>query len=90
MLKQCLVACLVLMTVVLRAGADSLKTGYTNASGFNLVMSAMRDNRRLIGVVMGGSSAFARDLPGSSLRGCAFAASVSPSALRARPRRLKL
>jgi len=43
------------------AGADGLKTGYTNASGFNLVMSAMRDNRRLIGVVMGGSSAFQRD-----------------------------
>ena len=36
-------------------GADGLKTGYTVASGFNLVMSAMRDNRRLIGVVMGRS-----------------------------------
>jgi D-alanyl-D-alanine carboxypeptidase len=43
------------------AGADGLKTGYTNASGFNLVMSAMRENRRLIGVVMGGNSAFQRD-----------------------------
>jgi D-alanyl-D-alanine carboxypeptidase len=43
------------------AGADGLKTGYTNASGFNLVMSAMRDNRRLIGVVMGGNSASQRD-----------------------------
>ena len=42
-------------------GADGLKTGYTDASGFNLVMSAMRDNRRLIGVVMGGDSAFQRD-----------------------------
>jgi D-alanyl-D-alanine carboxypeptidase len=42
-------------------GADGLKTGYTSASGFNLVMSAMRDNRRLIGVVMGGSSAAGRD-----------------------------
>jgi D-alanyl-D-alanine carboxypeptidase len=43
------------------AGADGLKTGYTVASGFNLVMSAMRDNRRLIGVVMGGNTPFARD-----------------------------
>ncbi len=43
------------------AGADGLKTGYTSASGFNLVMSAVRDNRRLIGVVMGGDSAYARD-----------------------------
>ncbi len=42
-------------------GADGLKTGYTNASGFNLVMSAVRDNRRLIGVVMGGNSAGQRD-----------------------------
>ena len=42
-------------------GADGLKTGYTVASGFNLVMSAMRDNRRLIGVVMGGQSASGRD-----------------------------
>jgi D-alanyl-D-alanine carboxypeptidase len=43
------------------AGADGMKTGYTNASGFNLVMSAVRDNRRLIGVVMGGHTAFQRD-----------------------------
>ena len=43
------------------AGADGMKTGYTNASGFNLVMSAVHDNRRLIGVVMGGNSAFQRD-----------------------------
>jgi D-alanyl-D-alanine carboxypeptidase len=43
------------------AGADGLKTGYTNASGFNLVMSAVRDNRRLIGVVMGGNTASQRD-----------------------------
>ena len=42
-------------------GADGLKTGYTTASGFNLVLSAVRDNRRLIGVVMGGASASRRD-----------------------------
>lgn len=42
-------------------GSDGLKTGYTVASGFNLVMSAVRDNRRLIGVVMGGTSAAQRD-----------------------------
>jgi D-alanyl-D-alanine carboxypeptidase len=43
------------------AGADGLKTGYTAASGFNLVLSAVRDNRRLIGVVMGGDSGYTRD-----------------------------
>src|SRR5690606_35303903 len=35
-------------------GIDGLKTGYTHASGFNLVTSAYRGDRRLIGVVMGG------------------------------------
>ena len=34
-------------------GLDGIKTGYINASGFNLVASAVRDNRRLIGVVFG-------------------------------------
>ncbi|MCW5733614.1 MAG: D-alanyl-D-alanine carboxypeptidase [Enhydrobacter sp.] len=64
------------------AGADGLKTGYTNASGFNLVMSAMRDNRRLIGVVMGGSSAFQRDRQMAELmdRGFMTAEATSVSA----------
>ncbi|QQS12911.1 MAG: D-alanyl-D-alanine carboxypeptidase [Rhodospirillales bacterium] len=43
------------------AGADGIKTGYIRASGFNLVMSATRDNRRLIGVVFGGESPGERD-----------------------------
>ena len=42
-------------------GADGIKTGYINASGFNLVMSAVRDGRRLIGVVLGGSTPSERD-----------------------------
>jgi D-alanyl-D-alanine carboxypeptidase len=42
-------------------GAEGLKTGYTNASGFNLIMIAKRDGRRLVGVVMGGDSAQSRD-----------------------------
>jgi D-alanyl-D-alanine carboxypeptidase len=42
-------------------GMDGIKTGYIRASGFNLAASAVRNNRRLIGVVMGGRSAFARD-----------------------------
>lgn len=37
-------------------GVDGIKTGYTHASGFNLVASAERDGRRLIGVVMGARS----------------------------------
>lgn len=37
-------------------GADGLKTGFTCGSGFNLVASAKRDNRRLVGVVLGAAS----------------------------------
>ncbi len=43
------------------AGADGMKTGYTRASGFNLVTSAVRNHRRLVAVVMGGRTAGARD-----------------------------
>jgi D-alanyl-D-alanine carboxypeptidase len=42
-------------------GVDGLKTGFTNASGFNLAVSAVRDNRRLIAVVMGGPTTASRD-----------------------------
>lgn len=41
--------------------ADGLKTGFTNASGFNLITSTTKGNTKLIAVVMGGSSASARD-----------------------------
>jgi D-alanyl-D-alanine carboxypeptidase len=42
-------------------GADGIKTGFINAAGFNLAASAVRDNKRLIGVVLGGPSPVARD-----------------------------
>ena len=42
-------------------GADGLKTGYTTASGCNLVTSAVRGEVRLIGVVMGASNGAERD-----------------------------
>lgn len=42
-------------------GADGLKTGYINASGFNLVASAVRNGHRLIGAVFGGNSGAWRD-----------------------------
>ncbi len=43
-------------------GADGLKTGYTEASGYNVVTSAVRGNVRLIGVVLGAGSGGERDL----------------------------
>lgn len=42
-------------------GADGMKTGYIRASGFNIVTSAVRDGRRLVGVVFGGRTAQSRD-----------------------------
>ena len=42
-------------------GTTGLKTGYTNASGFNLTATVERDNKFLIGVVMGGRQAKLRD-----------------------------
>jgi D-alanyl-D-alanine carboxypeptidase len=42
-------------------GADGIKTGFTNASGFNLVSSVVRNGEHVIGVVMGGYTARSRD-----------------------------
>jgi len=42
-------------------GVDGIKTGYTRASGFNLLTSARRGNRRIVAVVLGGPSAGRRD-----------------------------
>ncbi|MFC4624929.1 D-alanyl-D-alanine carboxypeptidase [Daeguia caeni] len=42
-------------------GVDGIKTGYTNASGYNLVSSVNLDGRRLVAVVMGGNTGAARD-----------------------------
>jgi D-alanyl-D-alanine carboxypeptidase len=42
-------------------GMDGIKTGYTQASGFNLVASVRRNDRHIVSVVLGGTSAGARD-----------------------------
>jgi D-alanyl-D-alanine carboxypeptidase len=61
-------------------GMDGIKTGYIRASGFNLAASAVRDNHRLIGVVMGGQSAHGRDMKMAQLLNTAFAGQGEPSA----------
>ena len=43
------------------SGTDGIKTGYTRASGFNLVASVERNGQRIIGVVFGGKKARSRD-----------------------------
>ena len=55
-------------------GVDGIKTGYTRASGFNLMTSAERDGRRVIAVMLGGASAKSRDAHVTELVESAFAA----------------
>lgn len=42
-------------------GVDGIKTGYTNASGFNLVTSVRHKNRHIVAVVLGGRTGASRD-----------------------------
>ncbi len=60
-------------------GMDGIKTGYIRASGFNLAASAVRNNRRLIGVVMGGQSAYARDIEMAQLLNEGFGSGGAPT-----------
>lgn len=58
-------------------GVDGIKTGYTRASGFNLVASAQRNGRRLLGVVLGAPSPATRSAIMSDLFDQAFLGSTS-------------
>ena len=53
-------------------GTDGIKTGFINASGFNLVASVERDGRRIIGVVFGGRTGKSRDAHMKKLLNKAF------------------
>src|SRR5262245_48063040 len=48
-------------------GADGMKTGFICASGFNLVASATRNDKRLIAVVLGAPSSATRALKAAQL-----------------------
>ena len=66
-------------------GADGIKTGYTGASGFNLVSSVTRGTTHLIAVVMGGRTALRRDLEMVRLLDQTFAQiAVNPTMVAAR------
>lgn len=54
-------------------GMDGIKTGYISASGFNLVASAKRNGKRVIGVVFGGKTARARNAHMANLLDDGFA-----------------
>jgi D-alanyl-D-alanine carboxypeptidase len=42
-------------------GVDGIKTGFTQASGFNLMTNAKTDDRHIVAVVLGGRSGASRD-----------------------------
>ena len=64
------------------SGTDGIKTGYTNASGFNLVASVERNGQRIIGVVFGGKKARSRDKHMISLLNKYFKTSPSKPLVR--------
>lgn len=70
-------------------GADGLKTGYTQRSGFNLATTASRDGHRIIGVVLGGRSVATRDSHMSEILTTAFADIQENPMLLAAVHRLK-
>ncbi len=55
------------------SGADGIKTGYTQAAGFNLVASAKRGNVRIITTVFGGKSTTTRNAQVAKLMDLGFA-----------------
>ncbi len=59
-------------------GADGIKTGFTCGSGYNLVASAERKGRRLIGVVLGGRSRSGRNSEMARLLDAAFGDKPTP------------
>jgi D-alanyl-D-alanine carboxypeptidase len=53
-------------------GVDGIKTGYTNASGYNLMASAERNGHRVIAVMLGGTTGKSRDQHVADLLEAAF------------------
>jgi D-alanyl-D-alanine carboxypeptidase len=68
-------------------GADGIKTGYTQAAGFNLVASAHRGNKHVIATVFGGKSTADRNARAAQLLDMGFGKAPSRVAVQkpARP-----
>lgn len=63
-------------------GADGIKTGYTNAAGFNLTASAERGNKRIIATVFGGKSTAHRNAEMAKLMDLGFGAAPNNAPVR--------
>jgi len=71
-------------------GTEGLKTGFTQASGFNLLTSARRENRHLMGVVLGGRSAVDRNARMRLLLNSGWARAADGSKLKLAPRAVEV
>ncbi|MCB1369083.1 MAG: D-alanyl-D-alanine carboxypeptidase [Rhodobacteraceae bacterium] len=63
-------------------GADGIKTGYTQAAGFNLVASARRGEKRVIATVFGGRSTATRNAKVAELLDLGFRKAPKHAAVR--------
>ncbi|WP_121064640.1 D-alanyl-D-alanine carboxypeptidase family protein [Chachezhania antarctica] len=63
-------------------GADGIKTGFTNAAGFNLVASAKRGDKRIIATVFGGTSGAARNARVAELLDMGFSRAPANATVR--------
>lgn len=61
-------------------GVDGIKTGYTRASGFNLMASAKRNGRRVIAIMFGGTTSRSRDSHVAELIEAAYTSMTSDKA----------
>ncbi|KAB7614005.1 D-alanyl-D-alanine carboxypeptidase [Amylibacter sp. SFDW26] len=68
-------------------GADGIKTGYTNAAGFNLVASAERGSKRVIATVFGGKTSSSRNARVAQLLDLGFGR-VNPRLAERKPTRI--
>jgi len=64
------------------AGVDGLKTGYVRASGFNIVVTAERDGRRILAVVLGGRTSAVRNKEAAKLLEACYAMPAKEPELR--------
>jgi len=67
-------------------GADGIKTGYTNAAGYNLVASARRGQERIIAVMFGGTSTAQRNARVAELMDLGFQRAPSRASVVPLPR----
>lgn len=64
-------------------GVDGLKTGWTVASGYNLIVTATRNKIKLLAIILGASSKESRDITATKLLEAGFAFPNNPAKARA-------